>query len=141
MSILLGLLGPYHQHVISTFNTYSRGSTHQSLTDTGRGYHFGGAGFPHTTLRPFQSTVSTFHLRALPGLRLINPPLAKDQKREQTLNLAIGSLHSTSTATYDLSIALPTLSHEEVGLIRINRKVDLNATIVPYNSYRLNAQL
>jgi hypothetical protein len=36
---LLGLLDPYHQHAIGTFNTYSRGPTHRSLTDTGRGYH------------------------------------------------------------------------------------------------------
>jgi hypothetical protein len=36
---LLGLLGPYHQHVISTFNSCSRVPTPQSLTDTGGGYH------------------------------------------------------------------------------------------------------
>jgi hypothetical protein len=28
---------PIYQHVISTFNTCSRGSTHQSITDTGGG--------------------------------------------------------------------------------------------------------
>jgi hypothetical protein len=33
---LLGLLGPYHQHVIGTFNTCSRGPTHRSFTDIGR---------------------------------------------------------------------------------------------------------
>jgi hypothetical protein len=36
---LLGLPGPYHRHVIGTFNTYSRVPTHRSLTDTGGGYH------------------------------------------------------------------------------------------------------
>jgi hypothetical protein len=32
---LLGLPGPYHRHVIGTFNTCSRGPTNRSLTDTG----------------------------------------------------------------------------------------------------------
>jgi hypothetical protein len=32
---LLGLLGPYHQHAIDTFNNCSWGATHRSLTDTG----------------------------------------------------------------------------------------------------------
>jgi hypothetical protein len=64
---LLGLLGLYHQHAIGTFNTYSRGPTHWFLTDTGRGYSLKGAGFAHTTPRPSQLTVFTFHLRALPG--------------------------------------------------------------------------
>jgi hypothetical protein len=45
----IGLLGPYHQHVINTFNTCSRGPTHWSLTDTGGGYNLGGAGLPHHT--------------------------------------------------------------------------------------------
>jgi hypothetical protein len=69
---LLGLLGPYHQHAISTFKTCLRGITHWSLTDTGGGYNLGGASFPHTAPRPFQPVVSTFHLRAPPGLRLSN---------------------------------------------------------------------
>jgi hypothetical protein len=36
----IGLLGSYHQHVISTFNTCSQGPTHRSLTDTGGGLQF-----------------------------------------------------------------------------------------------------
>jgi hypothetical protein len=32
------------------------------------------------------------------------------------------------------------LGHNEKGLTRINRKVNLNVTTMPYNSYRLNAQ-
>jgi hypothetical protein len=67
-SQLLGLPGPYHRHAISTLNNCSRWPTHQSLTDTGWGYNLGGAGLPHTTPRPFQPAVSTFHLRAPPGL-------------------------------------------------------------------------
>jgi hypothetical protein len=46
---LLGLLGPYHQHAIGTFNTCSQGPTHRSLTDIGGGYSLEGIGFPHTT--------------------------------------------------------------------------------------------
>jgi hypothetical protein len=53
-----------------TFNTCSRGPAHQSLSDTGGGYNLKGVGLPHTTPRPFQPTVSTFHLSASPGLRL-----------------------------------------------------------------------
>jgi hypothetical protein len=66
---LLGLLGSYHQHAIGMFNTCSREPTHRSLTDTGGGYNLEGAGFPHTTLRPSQSIVYPFHLRAPPDLR------------------------------------------------------------------------
>jgi hypothetical protein len=75
-SRLLGLLGPYHQHAIGTFNTFSRRPTHRSLTDTGGGYNLGGAGLPHTTLRPSQPTVSTFHLSTPPGLQF-NQELSK----------------------------------------------------------------
>jgi hypothetical protein len=68
-SRLLGLLDPYHQHAIGTFNTCSWGPTHRSLTITGGGYNLGGPGFPHTTPWPFQPVVSPFHLRAPPGLQ------------------------------------------------------------------------
>jgi hypothetical protein len=64
---LLGLLDPYHQHAIGTFNTCSQGPTHRSLTDTGGGYNLGGADFLHTSPRPSQLVVSPFHLRAPPS--------------------------------------------------------------------------
>jgi hypothetical protein len=66
---LLGLSDPYHRHAIDTFNTYSRGSTHRSLTDIGGGYNLGGAGLPYTTLRPSQPAISSFHLRAPPSFQ------------------------------------------------------------------------
>jgi hypothetical protein len=59
---LLGLLGLYHQHVIGMFNTYSRGPIHWSLADTGGGYSLEGTEFPHTITRPFQLTISPFHI-------------------------------------------------------------------------------
>jgi hypothetical protein len=57
---LLGLLGPQHQHTISTFNTCSWGPTHRSLTDTNVGYNLGGVGFSHHTPRPSQLAVLRF---------------------------------------------------------------------------------
>jgi hypothetical protein len=57
---LLVLLGPYHQHMISTFNTCSWGPTHRSLTDTGAGYNLGGDSLSHYTPRPSQPTVLHF---------------------------------------------------------------------------------
>jgi hypothetical protein len=68
---LLGLPGPYHRLVIDTFNTCSRGPTLRSLTDIGGGYSLKDVGFPHTTPWPSQPMVSSFHLRAPPGLQFI----------------------------------------------------------------------
>jgi hypothetical protein len=87
---LLGLLGPYHQHAIDTFNTFSQGSTHRFLTDTGGGYNLGDASFPHTTLRPSRPAISPFHQRAPLGLRLSINSLPSDLKRDPTLNLMSG---------------------------------------------------
>jgi hypothetical protein len=44
---LLSLLGTYHYHAISTFNTCSWGPTHRSWTNTCGGYNIGGADLPH----------------------------------------------------------------------------------------------
>jgi hypothetical protein len=74
---LLGLPGPYHRHAIGMFNTCSRGPTHRSLTDTGGGYNLGGADLPHTTPRPSQPAISTFHLRAPLGLQFNQVPSTK----------------------------------------------------------------
>jgi hypothetical protein len=73
---LLGLQGSFLWHAIGMFNTYSRGPTHWTLTDIGRAYNLRGAGFPHATPWPSQPSVSTFHLRALPGLQLNQLPLS-----------------------------------------------------------------
>jgi hypothetical protein len=68
----IGLLGPYHQHVIGTFKTCSRGPTHQSLTDTSGGYSVEGVGFSHTTLQPTQPTVLSFPPKGPVRTQVIN---------------------------------------------------------------------
>jgi hypothetical protein len=73
--------------------------------------NLGGADFSHHTPRPSQPTVSTFHLRAPSGLGLSIQSLTKDLEREETLNLMSGSLHSTSTVSYHLSIACANGNH------------------------------
>jgi hypothetical protein len=88
---LLGLLEPYHQHAIGTFNTCSRGPTHRSLIDIGGGYNFVGAGLP-TPLHDFPNWWSyTFYLMAPPGLRLSIQTFPTEIKREQILNLTSGT--------------------------------------------------
>jgi hypothetical protein len=57
---LLVLPDSYHRHAIGAFNTYSRGPTYRSLTDTGGGYNVGDVGLPHITSWLFQPAVSTF---------------------------------------------------------------------------------
>jgi hypothetical protein len=70
---ILGLLGPYHQHAINTFNTCSWGPTHRSLTDTGRDYNLGGVDLPHHTLWPSQSTVLHFPPKGPAQSQVIHP--------------------------------------------------------------------
>jgi hypothetical protein len=74
------------------------------------------------------------------GVRLSIQHLPNELEREQALNLVSGSLHSTSTVTYHLSIALLMVSHHKMGVTRINRKEDLNVSTVSSNYYKLNAQ-
>jgi hypothetical protein len=73
----LSLLDPYHQHVIGTFNTCSRGPTHQSLTDIGGGYNHGGAGLPHSHSLTFPTSCLHFPLMAPPGLQFKQVPSTK----------------------------------------------------------------
>jgi hypothetical protein len=73
---LLGLPGPYHWHVISTFNTCSQGPTEQSLIDTGGGCNLGGASSPHTHS---PTSCLPFAIVAPPGLHFNQAPLLKPQ--------------------------------------------------------------
>jgi hypothetical protein len=72
--MLLGLLDPYTS-MWSVRSILARGGlTHMFLIDTCMGYNLGGADFPHTTPRPSQPTISTFHLRAPPDLQFNHKP-------------------------------------------------------------------
>jgi hypothetical protein len=74
---LLGSLGPYHQHAISTFNICSRGPSHRSLTDTGGGYNLGGASLPHHNSWPSQPTVLYFPPKGPAQFQVIHPIITK----------------------------------------------------------------
>jgi hypothetical protein len=137
---LLALPGPYHRYVIGKFNTCSRVPTPRPLTNTARGYHIENLRIATTLSPPFPFEGSTDPLMAPLGVRLSIQHLPNELEREHTLNLVSGSLHSTSTVTYHLSIALLMVSHHKMGVTRINRKEDLNVSTVSSNYYKLNAQ-
>jgi hypothetical protein len=80
---LLGLLDPYHQHAISTFNTWLRGPTHRSLTDTGECYNLRGAELPHHTPWPSQSMVLSFPPKC-PTQSQVNHPIITNWTRQGT---------------------------------------------------------
>jgi hypothetical protein len=105
------LTGTIYQHVIDTFNACSWGPTHWSLTDTGGSYNLRGVSFPHTTPRPSQPMVFTFHLRVPPSLRLSIQQILQLNQEDQTLNLTSRTLHSTSIISYHLSIACTNGNH------------------------------
>jgi hypothetical protein len=138
---LLGLPGPYHRHAIGMFNTCSRVPTPQSLTDTGGGYYIENLKIAIPLSPSFPSEGSTDPLMAPPDLKLSIPHLPIELEGKQALNLVSGSLHSTSTVTCHLSIALLTVSHHKMGVSRINRMDDLNVSTVSSNSYKLNVQV
>jgi hypothetical protein len=71
----IGLLGPYHQHVISTFIACSRGPTHRSLTNIGGGYNFRGVDMPHHTPWPSQHIVLRFSPKGPTRSQIINPTI------------------------------------------------------------------
>jgi hypothetical protein len=137
-SRLLGLPGPYHQHVIGTFNICSRGPTQRSLTDIGGGYSLGGAGFPHTTPRPSQPVVSNFHLRALPGHQF-NQELPNKPKFEfNDPMIATWSFnHLIIYHGLHLHLAIANKLSLAIGFTRIDRKVILIQLGYPSNSYNL----
>jgi hypothetical protein len=87
----INLLGTYYQYAIDMFNTCWGRATHRSLTDIVEGYNLAGAGLP-TPLPDLPNRWSyTFHLIAVPGLRLSIQTLPTGIKREQTLDLMSGT--------------------------------------------------
>jgi hypothetical protein len=87
----INLLGSYHQYVIITFNTCSRGPTNWSLTNTDGGYNFGGPGLPHHTLRPSQPTVLYFPPKGPTRSQVNQSSITNWTKREINPNLASGT--------------------------------------------------
>jgi hypothetical protein len=77
---LLGLLGPYHQHAIGTFNTCLPGLTYRSLTNLGGGYNFGVVGLPHYTPRPSQPMVLHFPPKGPTGSQVIQSNISNWSK-------------------------------------------------------------
>jgi hypothetical protein len=102
---LLGLSGLYHRHVIGTFNTCSRGPTHRSLTDTGRGYN---------------------HLRAPPSLQF-NQTLSKipNFKFKGPLAVTWPSDHSPIYRGLQLRLAMANILQILARSLRIIQKVFL----------------
>jgi hypothetical protein len=137
-SRLLGLLGPYHQYAIGTFNTCSRGPIHRSLIDTGGGYNLEGTGFSHTTHWPSQVAVSTFYLRDPPDLQFNHASSTKPNCKFKEFMAAPWSsdhsaiycgLHLCLTIAKDLSLALE--------FTKIDKKVVLMQLGYQSNSYNL----
>jgi hypothetical protein len=100
----IGLLDPYHQHVISTFNNWSWGSTHRSLTETDGATTLEVSNFHHTP-GSSQLTVLCFPLMAPPGLRLtiLNKSLTNKSK---TPSSRVASMPPDLYWTLQLCLAL-----------------------------------
>jgi hypothetical protein len=135
---LLGLLGTYHQHAIGTFNTYLRGPTHRFLTITGGGYNLEGASFPHTTPQHSQSTVLTFHLRAMSGLQFNHKPSIKPRFTfKEPMAVVWSSDHSAIYRDLHLRLAIANDISLAMGFIRIDWKVILMQLGYQFNSYNI----
>jgi hypothetical protein len=103
---LLGLPGPYHRHVIGTFNTCSRVPTPRSLTNTDGGYHIENLRIATALSSPFPSEGSTDPPNGVVRSQIIQTTFYHFNWRgKQAINPMSGSLHSTSNVTYHLRIA------------------------------------
>jgi hypothetical protein len=76
----IGLLDSYLQYVICTFNTFSWGPTHRSLTDTNGGYHLGDLSFPHHSPRPSKPMILLFSLLAPSSLKLTSSTITSNKR-------------------------------------------------------------
>jgi hypothetical protein len=108
-----------HQHAIDMLNTCSRGPIHRFLTDTGEGYNLGGAGLPHTTPRPSQPAVSSFHLRAPPGLQFNHELLNQNVEFKDPIATTWSSDHSTIYCSLHLWLDIANDLSLEIGVTRI----------------------
>jgi hypothetical protein len=127
-----------HQHMIGTFNTCSRGPTHWSLIDTRGGYCLEGAGFAHTTPRPSQPAVFTFHLGAPPGLQFNQVLATKSKCRFKEPMSATESFdHSAIYRGIHLHLVIANDLSLAIGSTRIGRKVIVIQLGCQFNSYNL----
>jgi hypothetical protein len=120
---LLGLSGPYHRHVIGTFNTCSLGPTEQSLINTSGGYNLEDVSSPHTHSPTFPTSCPHFPLTAPPGLHfnqvLVNRPKCLVFKEPMAATWSFDhsaiyrSLHLCLAIANDLSLVV-----ESQGYIR-----------------------
>jgi hypothetical protein len=120
------------------FNTYSRGPTHWSLTDTDEDYNLEGVDFPHHTLHPSQPKVLCFPTRApirSPVYKIL-PTLPKFRFKEP-MAATWPSDHSTIYRGLHLHIAKASDLPLAIGLIRMDRKVMLIKLGHQSNSYNL----
>jgi hypothetical protein len=140
MTSYIGLLGSYLHHAISTFNTFSQGPTHWSLTNTCSDYNLVGVSLPHHTPRPSQLTVLHF-LPKSPARSQVNQSI-KFQLNQEVINPNSHEwdppfdFYRTLSSKHSIANSKP----PKGGLTRKYRKVDHNASTTPYNSYVLNAQ-
>jgi hypothetical protein len=124
--------------MIDTFNTYSRGPTHRSLTNTGGDYNLGGASIPCTTPRPSQPVVSTFHLRAPLDLQLNHiPPTKPKFKFKEHMTITWSFDHSTIYRGLHLCLAMANDLSLAIELTRVDWKVSLMQQRHPFNYYNL----
>jgi hypothetical protein len=124
--------------VISTFNTCSQGPTHQYLIDTGGGYNLEGVGFPHTTTRYSQLTVSTFHRRAPVGLQFNQIlPTKPKFKFKEPMAAMWSSDHSVIYHNLHLRLAIANSLSLATGFTRIDQKFTLMQLGHQFNSYNL----
>jgi hypothetical protein len=114
---LLGLSGPYDQHVIGTFNTCSLGPTYRSWTDTGGGYNH---------LRAPSDLQYNQGLPRVPMFELKEP---RDAMWCSDHSAIYQCLHLRLTIANDLSLA--------IALTRIDQKEILMQLGYQSNSYNL----
>jgi hypothetical protein len=121
---LLGLPGAYHRHTIGIFNTCSRGPTHRSLTDIGKGYNLEGTSFSHTHSPTFPTSYLQFPLRAPPSLHFNQVLLTKPKFEFKEPMAATWSFdHSVIYHSLHLRLAIANDLSLVMGSTRIDWKV------------------
>jgi hypothetical protein len=132
-------MDPYHQHAISTFDTYSRVPTPQSLTDTAEGYHTENLGIATTLFLSFPSECSTgppsWHR---PVSILFNIKHTFQGSSLKGSMVATWSFdHSAIYCNIHLCLAIARGLSLAIGSTRVDWKVSLMQLRHQFNSYNL----